>query len=84
MDSLLNTKDDNFNYFQTGKVRLCIKCINCMYILLLNAVAIKIQFLDLKLILSVLIFLSASLMLIFENTTSKAHVYVIIWWNFSI
>ena len=36
MDSLLDTKDDNFNYFQTGKVRLCIKCINCMYILLLE------------------------------------------------
>ena len=49
MDSLLDTKDDNFNYFQTGKVRLCIKCINCMYILLLNAVAInKIQFLNFK------------------------------------
>ena len=50
MDSLLDKKDDNFNYFQTGKVRLCIynKCINCMYILLLNAVAIKIQFLNFK------------------------------------
>jgi hypothetical protein len=48
MDSLLDTKDDNFNYFQTGKVRLCIKCINCMYTLLLNAVAIKIQFLNFK------------------------------------
>ena len=52
MDSLLDTRDDNFNYFQTGKVRLCIKCINCMYILLfklaVNAVAIKIQFLNFK------------------------------------
>ena len=38
MDSLLDKKDDNFNYFKEPdwQGHLCIMCINCMYILLLK------------------------------------------------
>ena len=43
---------------------LCIKCINCVYIILLNAVAIKIQYLNFKIDFVCSYFLSASLLMI--------------------
>jgi hypothetical protein len=47
-----------------------------MYILLLNAVAIKIQFLNFKIDFVCPYFFISIIDADFENTTSKAHVYV--------